>query len=107
MALQQSYYRLWFVSFRLSIKSGRRDPIQLKLKANQTLPPEIISECKARKQQPFNLLTECCREYFTNLTEYPVGTVFLLKAKLTDREGGTMFFYSYFGWRAIKLVKPR
>lgn len=29
---------------------------------------------------------------------YPVGTVFIVKATLTDREGGTPFVYSHFNW---------
>src|SRR5213594_2405216 len=103
MALKQSYYCLWFVSFRLSSTSGHRDAVQLKLKRHQTLPPEIAAECKVRSQNPFSLLTECNRDYFTN---YPVGTEFLLKARLTDREGGTMFFYSSYHWPAIEIVKP-
>lgn len=28
---------------------------------------------------------------------FPVGTVFVIEAKLTDRQGGS-FIYSYFGW---------
>ena len=102
MALKQSYYDLWFVSFRLLSTSGHRDAIHLKLKRNQNLPPEIAEECKVRSQDPFSLLTECNRDYFTN---YPVSTEFLLTARLTDREGGTMFFYSSYRWQAIDVVK--
>ncbi len=29
--------------------------------------------------------------------DYPVGTIFRIRAKITDREGG-VFVYSYFGW---------
>jgi hypothetical protein len=29
--------------------------------------------------------------------QYPVGTCFLLSAKLTDRQGGTPFLYAYHG----------
>lgn len=107
MALQQSYHRLWFVSFRLPPNTpGHRDPVALKLKPNQTLPSEVAAECKARRQKPFRLLTECKRDYFTNFPVYPIGTEFLLEAKLTDREGGTMFFYSSYRWKAIRVVKP-
>lgn len=31
--------------------------------------------------------------------DYPEGTVFRIKAKLTDREGSGDFLYSYFGWK--------
>jgi len=30
--------------------------------------------------------------------DYPVGTKFQIKAKLTDREGGGEFLYSYYRW---------
>lgn len=30
--------------------------------------------------------------------DYPVGTKFRLKAKITDREGGTPFIYSNYKW---------
>jgi hypothetical protein len=30
---------------------------------------------------------------------FPVGTQFKIKAKLTDREDGGEFLYSYFGWK--------
>lgn len=31
--------------------------------------------------------------------DYPVGTRFRIKAKLTDREGGGEYLYSYPGWK--------
>ena len=102
MALQQNYYPLWFKSFRLPNTSGHRNAIQLSLKQKQTLPLEIVAECKARNQKPTDLLTECKRDYFT---KFPEGTKFLLKAKLTDREGRTLFFYSSYRWKALKIVK--
>jgi hypothetical protein len=30
--------------------------------------------------------------------EYPVGSIFLVKAKLTDREGGGQFLYTHHSW---------
>lgn len=30
--------------------------------------------------------------------DYPVGTKFRLRAKLTDRKGGGQYLYSYHGW---------
>ena len=47
--------------------------------------------------QPFpqNLHVECSKRL---MTDYPVGTRFKLRVKLTDREGGKPFLYSYFGW---------
>jgi hypothetical protein len=44
-----------------------------------------------------SLHVECSKSL---VRDYPVGTRFRLKCKLTDREGGGQFLYSYFGWRA-------
>jgi hypothetical protein len=44
---------------------------------------------------PTHLFVEWSRELVRN---YPVGTRFRIRAKLTDKEGGGEFLYSYFGW---------
>lgn len=51
---------------------------------------------------PENMRVECAKELTTN---YPVGTRFRLRAKLTDREGTGEFLYSYFGWKFEVLTK--
>jgi hypothetical protein len=38
---------------------------------------------------------ECTKALSRN---YPVGTQFRVRAKITDKEGGRPFLYSYFGW---------
>ncbi|WLQ16558.1 hypothetical protein O5O45_11565 [Hahella aquimaris] len=45
---------------------------------------------------PVTLNVECSKKLSRN---YPVGTKFKLQAKLTDREGGGEFLYSYHGWK--------
>jgi hypothetical protein len=45
---------------------------------------------------PTSLFVECSKAL---VRDYPVGTRFRIKAKLTDREGGGEFLYSYFGWK--------
>lgn len=45
---------------------------------------------------PKSMHVECAKELSRN---YPVGTVFRIKAKLTDREGQGEFLYSYYGWK--------
>ena len=103
MALDQSYHKLWFHSFRPASTSGHRDHIQLKLVSGQNLPSEISEECETRSVNPFELLTECSKELFY---QYPVGTKFLLKAKLTDRESVGMFFYTSYRWKPISVEEP-
>jgi hypothetical protein len=103
MALDQNYYQLWFHSFKVGPTSGHRDPIQLKLVGGQNLPEEIVEECQARSVNPFELLTECSKKLFY---DYPVGTKFLLKAKLTDREEKGMFFYTSYRWKPFGIEEP-
>lgn len=103
MAIDQRYYPLWFESFRLKNRSGHRDPVQLKLVGGQRLPREIEVECDARGGNAFELLTECIRKLFN---DFPVGTRFRLKVKLTDHQGSGMFFYTYFGWKPLEVVMP-
>jgi len=42
-----------------------------------------------------SLHVQCSKELST---EYPVGTRFLIKAKLTDLMGGGQFIYSHYKW---------
>lgn len=41
------------------------------------------------------LQVECSKSLSRN---YPVGTKFRLRVKLTDREGGGEYLYNYHGW---------
>ncbi len=102
MALHQKYHPLWFESFRLSSTSGHRDAVQLRLKRGQELPEEIIVECEERSVDPYSLVTSRNRTLSNN---YPVDTKFLLKAKLNDREGRGLFFYTYHGWKPYEIVE--
>ncbi|WP_316016070.1 hypothetical protein [Roseobacter sp. HKCCA0434] len=45
---------------------------------------------------PTDLHVECSKKLSK---DYPVGTRFRIRAKLTDREGSGDFLYSYFGWK--------
>lgn len=47
---------------------------------------------------------ECSKALSKN---YPPGTRFRLKAKLTDREGGGQYLYSYHGWHVDVLGQGR
>lgn len=44
---------------------------------------------------PANMKVECSRKV---RMDHPVGTVFIVKAQVTDREGGTPFLYSSWQW---------
>jgi hypothetical protein len=104
MALDQNYHHLWFVSFRLKATGGHRDPIQLKLRPGQDIPKEVSDVCEERNHDPFSLLTECNKDYLRN---YQTGTQFLLKVKLTDRNGGTPFFTAITAGKLLRLSGQR
>ncbi|WP_201860148.1 hypothetical protein [Microvirga soli] len=83
MAKKDEPYRLVIVeSYRPSQTSGLHGPIHIRPVAGQGLPT--------------NLHVECSKSLSRN---YPVGTRFRIKAKLTDKEGSGDFLYSYFGWK--------
>lgn len=44
---------------------------------------------------PINLKVRCSRDF---RTKFKIGTILKLKAKLTDREGGTAFLHSPYNW---------
>lgn len=48
------------------------------------------------------LHVECSKKLVEN---YPVGTRFRIRVKLTDRLGSGEFLYSYFGWKYEVLGK--
>lgn len=47
-----------------------------------------------------NLFVECSRKIRDS---YSAGTVFLIWAKVTDREGGTPFLYSHHSWDYVPV----
>lgn len=48
------------------------------------------------------LAVQCSRR-LSDTALYPLGTIFLLQAKLTDRLGGTPFLYAYHGDAEVVL----
>ena len=44
---------------------------------------------------PINLRVRCSRDF---RTEFKIGTIFKIRAKLTDREGGSPFLHSPYTW---------
>lgn len=47
-----------------------------------------------------------CSKGLSDTKRHPLGTVFRIKAKLTDREGGGEFLYSYWGWDYEVVSRP-
>lgn len=46
-----------------------------------------------------------CPKVMTDLETHPLGTYFLVSAKLTDRQGGTPYLYVYHG-DPVKVLTP-
>jgi hypothetical protein len=79
---QRNPYR-WIVveSFIPDDTSGRHGLVHIRPVAGQGFPTDLFVECSKNPS-----------------SNYAVGTRFRIRAKLTDKEGGGEFLYSYFGW---------
>lgn len=62
--------------------SGIHGPVHIRPCAGQGFPPDMHVECSKKLSE-----------------QYPVGTRFKITAKVTNKEGGRDFLYSYFGWK--------
>lgn len=81
--LKISPYHLVLVeSFCPESTSGRHGAVHIRPVLGQSLFPQ-------------SLFVECSKSLVKN---YPVGTKFRIRAKLSDMKG-TPFIYSYFGWK--------
>ena len=61
--------------------TGLHGAVHIRPVAGQGLPTTLHIECSKKLSR-----------------DYPVGTRFRIRAKLTDREGGGEYLYSYHGW---------
>ena len=85
----ESYHYITVESYIPTNTAGLHGPVHIRPVLGEVFSPTLQVECAK------------------SLTEnYPVGTRFKLKVKLTDREGGGEYLYSYFGWKAEVIKKP-
>ncbi|MGV8893583.1 MAG: hypothetical protein ACOH2K_11715 [Burkholderiaceae bacterium] len=77
-----AYRQVVVESFLASNSSGERGLVHIRPIQGQAFSRTLVVQCSRR-------LTDSAR--------FPVGTQFLLLAKLTDRLGGTPFLYAYHG----------
>lgn len=77
-------------SFNPSDTSGRHGPTHVRpIQGQGIFKTDMFVECSKRL-----------------VTDYPIGTRFRIKAKITNREGGTPFIYSHYSW-AYDVVKNK
>lgn len=88
MALNNAYVDILVESFRPPKTGGRHGLVHVRPLKGQ--------------QYPTHLLVECSKKL---VTDHPPGTIFRIRAKLTDREGGAEFLYSSYRWPFFVLSK--
>jgi hypothetical protein len=82
MAKKDEHYSSVVVeSYLPTNTSGRHGPVHIRPLPGQGFDTGLHVECSKSLSY-----------------DYPVGTRFRLKVKLTDREGGGEFLYSHFRW---------
>lgn len=82
-------YRIVVVeSFMPQDRSGLHGAVHIRPLAGQGLSTALYVECSKKLSH-----------------DYPVGTKFKIRAKITDREGGGEYLYSYFRWPIEVLGK--
>lgn len=74
-------------SFEPDASSGLHGKVHIRPLPGQRLSTSLHVECSKKLSR-----------------EYPIGTVFRIHAKLTDREGGGEYLYSHFRW-AFDVIK--
>jgi hypothetical protein len=77
----EPYVYIIVESYRPLSTSGLHGPIHIRPAPDQIFPQNLQVECSKSLSQ-----------------RYSVGTRFRLRVKLTDKEGGGEFLYSYHGW---------
>ncbi len=88
--LNEPYQLVEVESYRPDHTSGLHGKIHIRPCAGQGFAENLHVECSKKLSR-----------------EYPVGSKFRIRAKLTDREGGGEFLYSYFGWKFEVLSKGK
>jgi len=87
MAQNNQYEMVLVESFIPNDPSGKHGKVHIRPVAGGKYPSTLAVECSKKLS-----------------SDYPVGTKFILQAKLTDRENGGEYLYSSFRWK-FEVVK--
>lgn len=77
----QPYQMVVVESFRPLATAGLHGDVHIRPVVGQGFPTTLHVECSKKLSQ-----------------DYPVGSKFRIRAKLTDRDGSGEYLYSYFRW---------
>lgn len=88
MAIDGEYHEVIVESFCPEDHSGRHGHIHIRPLSGQRFATHLFVEYSKSLMDP---------------AVYPVGTKFKIRAKLTDRQGGTKFLYSHYSWKVEAL----
>ncbi len=87
MAQHGDYKEIIVESYKTTSTSGLHGDVHIRPAPNQFYSQALKVECAKRLSR-----------------DYPVGTRFKIRVKLTDREGEGEYLYSYFGW-PVEVLK--
>lgn len=79
--IDEPYVNVMVESFEPSASSGKHGKVHIRPLAGQGFDQNLFVECSKSLSK-----------------DYPTGTQFRIRAKLTDREGGGEYLYSSWRW---------
>jgi hypothetical protein len=85
VALSNETYQYVIVeSYWTDITSGRHGNVHIRPAAGQPFSPSLDVECP---------------RVMRDTIQFPLGTRFRIRAKLTDKQGGKLFLWSHHSWK--------
>lgn len=88
MAQANTYETIEVESYRPARTGGLHGPVHIRPLPDQGYSTDLQVECSKRLS-----------------TDYPVGTRFRIRVKLTDRDGGGQYLYSSWRWPVTVVVR--
>ena len=85
----EPYVVLWVETYEPASTAGRHGAVHVR--------PTVDSG------YPTSLQVRCSKSFSR---DYPIGTRFQIRAKLTDKEGGTDFLHSPHTWPPLAIQRP-
>ena len=87
--LREKYHFIIVESYKPKSTAGLHGPVHIRPIAGEMFPQSLQVECSKKLSR-----------------DYPPGTRFKLKVKLTDKDGTGDYLYSHFKWKVEVISKP-